>query len=83
MAKISVECHKIFEVVTTELSYTLGSGKTDLKLRCGLHYGTVTACVLWGIRSRFEIFGDTVKTASCMESIGIPTIIQISQETTD
>ena len=83
MAKFSVECQKIFEVVTAEFLYTLVSETTYLKLRCGLHSGPVTAGVLRGIRSRFEIFGDTVNTASCMESTGIPTRIQISQATTD
>ena len=83
MANFSVECQKIFEVVTTEFSYTIGSEKTDLKLRCGLHYGPITAGVLWGLRSRFEIFGNTLNTASDMESTGIPTRIQLSQETTD
>ena len=43
----------------------------------------ITSGVLQGLRSRFEIFGDTVNTASCMESIGIPTSIQIYQATTD
>ena len=83
MAKFSVELQKIFEVVTTELSYALGSETTDLKLRCGLHSGPITAGVLWGLQSRFEIFGDTANTASHMERTGIPTRIQISQETTD
>ena len=78
-----MECQKIFEIVTTELSYTLGSETTDLKLRCGLHSGPVTAGVLRGQRSRFEIFGNTVNNASRMESTGIPTRIQLSQETTD
>ena len=64
MAKFSVECHKIFGVVTTELSYTFGSETTYLNLRCGLHYGPVTAGVLRGLRSRFEIFGDTANTTS-------------------
>ena len=66
MAKFSVECQKIFEVITTELLYTLGSETTEIKLRCGLYYGPVTAGVLRGLRSRFEIFGDTVNAASCM-----------------
>ena len=65
------------------MSYTLGSETTDLKLRCGLHSRHVTAGVLQGLRSRFEIFGDTVNTASCMEITGIPTRIHISQATTD
>ena len=83
MAKFSVKWQKIFELVTTELSYTLGSETTYLKLRCGLHSGPVTAGVLWGIRSIFEIFGNTVNTASRIESTGIPTRIQLSQATTD
>ena len=83
MAKFSVECQKTFEVVTTELPYTLGSETTDLKLRCSLHSGPVTAGVLRGIRSRFEIFGDTFNTAYRMESTGIPTRIHISRATTD
>ena len=33
MAKFSVECQKIFEVLTNELSYTLVSEIIDLKLR--------------------------------------------------
>ena len=83
IAKISVECQNIFEVVPTELLYTLGSEITDIKLRCGLHYGTVTDGVLRGLQSRFEIFYDTVNTASRMESTGTPTRIQLSWATTD
>ena len=67
----------------TKLSYTLGYETTDLKLRCGLHYGPVTSGFLQGIRSRFEIFRNTVNTASHMESTGVPTRIHLSQETTD
>ena len=48
MAKFSVEFQKIFEVVTTELLYTLGSETTDLKLQCGLNSGSVTAGVFRG-----------------------------------
>ena len=83
MAKFSVECQKIFEVVTTELSYTLGSETIYLKLRCGLYFGPITDGVLRGLRSRFEIFGDTFNTESRMESTGIPTRIRISLATTD
>ena len=83
MAKFSVECQKIFEVLKTELSYKLGSETTYLKLRCGVHSGTVTAGVLRGLQSRLVIFGNTVNTASHMENTGIPTRIQISQTTTD
>ena len=83
MTNFSVECQKIYEVVTTEFSYTLGSETKSLKLQCGLQYGSVTSGVLWGLRSRFEIFGNTINTASRMESTGIPTRIHISQARTD
>ena len=35
---------------------------TDLALRIGLHSGPVTAGVLRGQKSRFQLFGDTVNT---------------------
>ena len=47
----------------------------------GLHSGQVTAGVLRGERSRFQLFGDTVNTAARMESTGIRNHIQISVET--
>ena len=36
----------------------------QLQIRVGMHSGTVTAGVLLGERSRFQLFGDTVNTAS-------------------
>ena len=41
----------------------------------------MTAGVLRGQKSRFQLFGDSVNTASRMESTGIKNKIQISQET--
>jgi Adenylate and Guanylate cyclase catalytic domain len=55
----------------------------DLCIRCGLHSGPVTAGVLRGEKSRFQLFGDTVNTASRMESTGQRNRIQISQSTAD
>ena len=52
-----------------------------LSMRFGVHSGGVTAGVLRGQKSRFELFGDTINTASRMESLGLPDKIQISQET--
>lgn len=45
--------------------------------------GPVTAGVLRGDKGRFQLFGDTVNTASRMESTGVPGRIQVSQSTAD
>ena len=62
---------------------TLGEGTDDLTLRIGMHSGEVTAGVLRGEKGRFQLFGDTVNTASRMESNGVPGKIQVSQSTAD
>ena len=50
-------------------------------MRCGLHSGPVTAGVLRGDKSRFQLFGDTVNTASRMESTGERNRVHLSYET--
>jgi hypothetical protein len=55
----------------------------DLTMRIGLHSGPVTAGVLRGEKSRFQLFGDTVNTAARIESTGARSKIHISQETAD
>ena len=54
-----------------------------LSLRVGMHSGSVTAGVLRADRSRFQLFGDTVNTASRMESTGEAGRIQVSAATAE
>lgn len=83
MATFASQCLvKMKEVVQT-LKEALGEDTERLKIRCGLHSGSVTAGVLRGQKSRFQLFGDTMNTASRMESTGLPGKIQLSQETAD
>ena len=63
------------------------SPRLDIKyltpLLPGLHSGPVTAGVLRGERARFQLFGDTVNTASRMESTGLRNQIHISDSTAE
>ena len=52
-----------------------------MKIRIGIHSGAVTSGVLRGDKGRFQLFGDTINTASRMESTGQAGKIQVSPET--
>jgi len=83
MTKFARDCRQQFNVLTKELEVKLGPDTGDLLLRIGLHSGPVTAGVLRGQKSRFQLFGDTVNTAARMESTGKINKIQVSQTTAD
>jgi class 3 adenylate cyclase len=83
MAKFAHECLRGMGNLTRELEVELGPNTTELELRVGLHSGPVVAGVLRGEKSRFQLFGDTMNTASRMKSTGVPNRIQVSQDTAD
>jgi class 3 adenylate cyclase len=66
-----------------EVQETLGESTSKLSMRFGLHSGPVTAGVLRGEKSRFQLFGDTVNTAARMEGTGQRGKIQLSDATAD
>lgn len=81
MARFAYECLNKMHQLTARLEETLGPDTGDLSMRIGIHSGPVTAGVLRGERSRFQLFGDTVNTAARLESTGKRGRIHISQET--
>ena len=55
MVKFAADCLDAMNSLTRELELTLGPGTGNLSLRLGLHSGAVTAGVLRGEKSRFQL----------------------------
>ena len=69
VAKFARSCVHRMNKLTRTLELSLGPDTTDLELRVGIHSGQVTAGILKGERSRFQLFGDTVSTGKCAPTL--------------
>ena len=83
MTVFARQCMLKMREIVHDLQSELGEDTLDLQMRVGLHSGPVTAGVLRGEKARFQLFGDTVNTASRMESNGSKGRIHCSQATAD
>lgn len=54
-------------------------GGKSLSLRVGVHTGSATAGIIGDTRFSYDVWGDAVNMASCMESHGQPDRIQVSE----
>ena len=66
MVRFAKACMLKMDSLTKQLEVTLGPDTGDLSLRIGIHSGPVTAGVLRGERSRFQLFGDTMNTGELL-----------------
>ena len=77
VAKMSLDL--LAKVLTFEIQHKPGF---RLKLRMGMHSGSVVGGVVGTKIPHYSIFGDTVEIAGLMESTGQPMQIQMTESTT-
>jgi len=81
MSRFACEMMNRMARIVQQLELSFGPETAELTLRIGMSSGPVTAGVLRGEKSRFQLFGETVNTASRMEGTGMGNRIQASATT--
>ena len=69
-----------FDLKNAMADFNTETGR-NLRLRIGINSGPVTAGVIGKLRFLYDLWGDSVNTASRMESHGIPDEIHVTEET--
>ncbi|CAB9514541.1 Receptor-type guanylate cyclase gcy [Seminavis robusta] len=80
-AKFAMACMKRTDRLTKKLEIKFGPDTGDLTLRIGMHSGAVTGGFMKGKGARFELFGDTMQTATLIQQTGESDRIHLSEAT--